>query len=63
MSNQKNFDLSIAEFKTLIRETMIETLESFGIPEVDNGEQKELEEMFGKKPKSGQFVIEKEIEV
>jgi hypothetical protein len=45
MSNQKISDLSVTEFKTLIRETMIETLESFGIPEVDNDEQREREGM------------------
>ncbi len=63
MNDLKVSDLSVSEFKALIRETLIETLEGLGIPEVDDEEQKELEAMFGKKPKAEEFVSEKQIEI
>ena len=63
MKSTKVSDLSISEFKSLIKETMIETLESYGISEVDEGEQQELEIMFGKKPKKEKYSEEKTIEI
>jgi hypothetical protein len=56
-------DLTIPEFKSLIRETIIETLKELYIPDVDDAEQKELEAMFGKKPIEEEYVYEKEIEI
>ncbi len=63
MSSVKVSDLSIPEFKKLIKETMLETLMDFGIAEVSDEEQKELEKMFGKKPTQEGFVSERKIEL
>lgn len=63
MNTLKVSDLSVSEFKKLIKETMLETLVSFGVPEVDEEEQKELEAMFGNKPTQEQFGSEKKIEL
>jgi len=63
MNTMKVSDLSISEFKKLIKETMLETLESISIPKVDEDEQRELEAMFGKKPGEEQFVSERKIEL
>ncbi len=63
MNTSKVSDLSVSEFKKLIKETMLETLVSFGVPEVDEEEQKELEAMFGNKPTQEQFASEKKIEL
>ena len=63
MNTMKVSDLSISEFKKLIKETMLETLESISIPEVDEEEQMELEAMFGKKPVQEQFVSERKVEL
>ncbi len=63
MNTLKVSDLSVSEFKKLIKETMLETLVSFGIPEVDEEEQQELEAMFGKKPAQEEFVSERKIEL
>ena len=56
-------DLSIQEFKTMIKETMIETLKEYVLREVNDEEQTELEAMFGTGPRSEKAVCEREIEI
>jgi hypothetical protein len=67
MNNLKVADLSIEEFKTLMREIVFETLQDMlskeHILEVDDGEQQELEAMFGKSPQLEEFVSERTIEL
>ncbi len=67
MNNLKVADLSVEEFKVLLRETVIETLRDMlsreHILDVDDEEQQELEAMFGKSPQQEEFVSERTIEV
>ena len=56
-------ELSIDELKTLMRETMLETLHEFQLREIDDDEQEELEAMFGTAPYPEECVYEREIEV
>ncbi len=63
-------ELSIKEFKQLVKEVLIEVLkdmdvriEVLDVPYVSDEEQKELEGMFGKNPDIVEFVYKKEIEV
>ena len=55
-------DLSIQEFQSLIRETILETLKEFSLREIDTEEQAELEAMFGTDPGSEKAVYEREIQ-
>ena len=56
-------DLSIQEFQSLIRETILETLKEFSLREIDTEEQAELEAMFGTDPGSETAVYEREIQL
>jgi hypothetical protein len=56
-------DLSIQEFQSLIRETILETLKEFSLREIDTEEQAELEAMFGTDPGSEKAVYEREIQL
>jgi uncharacterized protein YaaW (UPF0174 family) len=56
-------DLSIQELKTLIRETMLETLQEFTLREISDDEQAELEAMFGAAPHPDEVVYERTIDV
>ncbi len=67
MNTTKVADLSVEEFQSLIREIIIETvrglLESSHIPDIDDDEQRELEEMFGKIPEPEEFLTTRTIEL
>lgn len=68
MSSTKVAELSVDEFKEIIRDTVIETfkkniLDREILPYIDDKEQQELEEMFGKRPMSEEFISEREIEI
>ncbi|MBC8186401.1 hypothetical protein H8E88_35415 [candidate division KSB1 bacterium] len=68
MMSTKVADLSVDEFKEIIRDTVIETfkrdiLDKEMLPYIDDKEQQQLEEMFGKKPMSEEFISEREIEI
>lgn len=56
-------DLSIQEFRALIRKTILETLNEFSLREIDTEEQAELEAMFGTDPGSEKAVYEREIQL
>ncbi|MBF0100223.1 MAG: hypothetical protein HQK77_04875 [Desulfobacterales bacterium] len=56
-------DLSIEDFKILIKKTIRETLHEFISREIDDDDQAELETMFGKTPTSEYPVYEREIEI
>ena len=56
-------DLSIEELKTLIKNTMLETLQEFSLREIDDDEQAELEAMFGTVPHEEETVYERHIEL
>lgn len=56
-------ELSVQEFKTLIRETMLETLQEFSLREIDDDEQAELEAMFGVSPHAEDAAYERAIDV
>jgi hypothetical protein len=56
-------DLSIQEFQSLIRKTILETLNEFSLREIDTEEQDELEAMFGTDPGSEKAVYEREIQL
>jgi hypothetical protein len=67
MNTTRVADLSIAEFQSLIRETIIETvrglLEHKVIPEIEDAEQRELEAMFGNAPEPEEFVTTRSLEL
>lgn len=67
MNNLKVADLSIEEFKALIREIVAETLRDIlsreHILDVDDEEQQELKAMFGRSPQPEEFVSERTIEL
>ncbi len=69
MENAKVGELTLAEFKAIIRDIIIEALEELGYSEsseiayVDDEEQKELEAMFGKQPEKKEYVLERDIEL
>jgi hypothetical protein len=67
MNTQKISDLSVDEFKALIQNTIIETIQGILagelIPEIDDEEQRELEEMFGKSPQPEEYIFEKKIQL
>ncbi len=68
MSSTKVAELSVDEFKEIIRDTVIETfkkniLDREILPYIDDKEQQELEEMFGKRPMSEELISEREIEI
>ena len=54
-------ELSIEDLKTVIRETMLETLHEFSLQEIDDDEQAELEAMFGPSPQAEEAVYERQI--
>jgi len=56
-------ELSIEDLKTLIRETMLETLQEFSLQEIDDDEQAELEAMFGTSPLAEEAVYERQIDL
>lgn len=56
-------DLSTEELKTLIKETMLETLLELRLGEIADEEQEELESMFGSAPIQEEFVHEREIDL
>jgi len=61
-------DLSVDEFKEIIRDTVIKTLKKDIInkeiiPYINDNEQQELEKMFGKNPLPEEFISEREIEI
>ena len=56
-------DLSTKELKTLIKETMLETLQELRLGEIDSEEQDELESMFGCTPIHKEYFHERELEL
>ncbi|GCC11172.1 hypothetical protein IPdc08_01221 [archaeon] len=69
MENTKVGELTLIEFKRIIRDIITEAIEELGYSEfseityVDDEEQKELEAMFGKQPEKEEYVLGREIEL
>lgn len=67
MDTTKVSELTITEFKALIRDTVTDTVQNIfkgkHIPYVDDQEQNELEAMFCKKPSPQKFIFETQIEL
>ena len=67
MDTTKVSELTVTEFKVLIRDTVIDTVQNIikgkYIPYVDDDEQNELESMFGKKPYPQEFISKAQIEL
>lgn len=67
MNTTKISELTVSEFKVLIRDTVIDTVQNIitrkYIPYIDDEEQNELESMFGKNPYPQEFISKAQIEL